>query len=246
MDRKLRRLTFTVFVLFVAAGLLHGQVMQQALVNTKVPVSGASFTLVQTTTCQNLVASTVTCTFGSAITAGNSVWIMAQSDASTSCSATDPGLNTWTSAVDSAQASGGWSHGLYSIAVAGGTNNIVLVCSLANAVAASLGEVSGITALDQVGSNTATANGITVTTIGSVTAGTEYVVAQAADWNAFQVYTKGTGYTIRSQVYQNGGMAEYTTASEDNDTQTGLSGTVSATLTGNSSTNKSAIIMTFR
>jgi len=209
----------------------------------KIFTAVAAPALIQHTSCKTASSST-TCSFSGGATATHSIGIIVQSD-HVPCSASSTPSNTWileaTSAIES-----GYTSMLAANNVASGTNSIVVSCPSATLVGASAFEISNVNTVDVLGILASAANtAVSIPTNGAVGAATEYVMAGAVDWNNYNTWTHGTGYTIEEQNYQNDSTGTYTGAYEDINTKTGLSGVQTATMTKSVNAGFTGGIMTF-
>ena len=214
----------------------------------KIFTAVAAPALLQSTSCSNLSGNNCTLTFPSGATLGTAIAIQGTINALKTCSASSTPSNTWT--VESISYYTGQSGVTYQIVafnVASGTNSVVVTCPGASAVAFSGFNISNVNTVDVLGTlaTGSASTSVSIPTNGSVGSSTEYVLATAFDWNNYNTWTAGTGYTIEQENYRNDSTSSYTGAYEDINTKTGLSGVQTATMTKSVNATFTGGIMTF-
>ena len=214
----------------------------------KIFTAVAAPALLQSTSCSNLSGNNCTLTFPSGATLGTAIAIQGTINALETCSASSTPSNTWT--VESISYYTGQSGVTYQIVafnVASGTNSVVVTCPGASAVAFSGFNISNVNTVDVLGTlaTGSASTSVSIPTNGSVGSSTEYVLATAFDWNNYNTWTAGTGYTIEQENYRNDSTSSYTGAYEDNNTKTGLSGVQTAMMTKSVNASFTGGIMTF-
>ena len=185
-------------------------------------------------------APSVTCSFPQTTSTGNGVAVfVALTLTSSVCTVTSPPSTTYTAGPTA----GGVDQVLrsfYALSMTGAAT-VTVACTGGMFLYVGAGEFSGFSTLDRTGTNTVAAQNPTVTTSGSVTSSTEYVIAAAQNAHAVGTYTAGSGYTIR-QIFALG-----VGAIEDQNAKTGLSGTQTAAFSTTDPSNLAgAVILTFK
>ena len=185
----------------------------------------------------------VTCQYASAVTVGNVlIAIWAGDDGSTSQTFSNDGTAlTWNAGF----AFDGTATGIdvrWAVATAA-EQMIVTADPTTSFNHLHIFEYSGLvitSVVDQTGGEQASGN-VSVDTAGSVAQAEELVLVCVADWNTTHTITAGTGYTLTHAKQDTG---SFTSACEDNDTRTGLSGVQTGTATWTGA--HAVVIVTFK
>ena len=202
-------------------------------------------TLLQSNQCSTAAAGSIACAYTNPVASSHLLWAAVMTSGVQSV--TDNNGNSWNlfpAPLGTFPFSYGHSTAVWYVC----SSNAGATTVTASGVGASyagviIGEVSGVggplggpfscvDAYATAGPFALGSSPASITTLASVTSGTEYFIAMLSDVTSLHTFTAGTGYTIQQDI-ELGGLGSL--AVEDNNTRTGLSGTQTATMNYDSS-----------